>query len=412
MGKRKIWIVSELFHPEETAVAYIFTRIADHLSKEYDVNVICGPAFYDNEKREFSDIKELSKEVTIFRNESLNLNKNNLFQRTINIIILSFQLAHSFRKKVSKGDIVLLATNPAPLLLLIGLMKHFKHFQLHILVHDVFPENTIPAGIFKNQKSYLYKFIKIIFDKAYSQADHLIVLGRDMKDIISTKTYKYNKNIPISIIPNWADTSQIIPRKRSASLLKEWGLADKIVLQYAGNIGRVQGLEVIIEAFRLSNNKDLHLLLHGTGALAPFIKDYIQTNNLSNVSLFGSYSRKDQNDILNSCDIAIVSLSSGMYGLGVPSKSYHIMSAGKPILFLGDSNSEISRLVTDAGVGWSFDINNMKTLKDFFNNLKKDNFEQYIKMGQKARLLIEEKYDEKIVLNNFQKKMESIFLNN
>jgi len=53
MEKRKIWIVTELFYPEETAVAYIFTRIADHLSEKYDVRVICGPAFYDNEKKEF-----------------------------------------------------------------------------------------------------------------------------------------------------------------------------------------------------------------------------------------------------------------------------------------------------------------------------------------------------------------------
>jgi len=412
MEKRKIWIVSELFHPEETAVAYIFTRIADHLSKDYDVRVICGPAFYDNEKKEFSDIKELSKEITIYRNESLNLNKNNLFQRTISIILLSFQLANSFRKRVSKGDIVLLSTNPAPLLLLIGWLKHFKKFQLHILVHDVFPENTIPAGIFKSNKSFLYKLIKIIFDKAYSQADHLIVLGRDMKDIISAKVKKYNNKVIISIVPNWADTSQIMPKKRANSSLEIGDLKDKIVLQYAGNIGRVQGIEAIIEAFRKCENNELHLLIHGSGALVPFIKDYIKSNALSNVSLFGSYSRKDQNEILNSCDIAIVSLSIGMYGLGVPSKSYHILSAGKPILFLGDSRSEISCLVKEEGVGWSIDMNNQKELIDFFNKLSKDNSDKYINMGMKARLLVEEKYDEKIVLRNFQKAMESIILCN
>jgi glycosyltransferase involved in cell wall biosynthesis len=412
MEKRKIWIVSELFHPEETAVAYIFTRIADHLSKDYDVSVICGPAFYDNEKKDFADAKELSKEITIYRNGSLNLNKNNLFQRTINIIVLSFKLANSFRKKASKGDIVLLATNPAPLLLLIGLLKKFKQFQLHILVHDVFPENTIPAGIFKNDKSILYKFIKIIFDKAYSQADHLIVLGRDMKDIIYKKVNRYHKYNLISIVPNWADTLQIMPGNRTMSLRQNLDLENKIVLQYAGNIGRVQGLEAIIEAFKISENKELHLLIHGSGALVPFIRNYIKTNQLSNVSLFGSYSRKDQNEILNSCDIAIVSLSSGMYGLGVPSKSYHILSAGKPILFLGDSRSEISCLVTEEGVGWSIEPNNQKELVDFFKNLKKDNLDQYINMGLKARLLVEEKYDEKIVLRNFQEKMESIILSN
>lgn len=411
MAKRKIWIVTELFYPEETAVAYIFTRIADHLSKEYDVRVVCGPAFYDNEKKEFTDIKELSKEIIIYRNKSLNLNKNNLFLRTINIIILSLQLANSFGKRVSKGDIVLLATNPAPLLLIFGLLKHYKQFQLHILVHDVFPENTIPAGIFKTKNNFFYKLIKIIFDKAYSQADHLIVLGRDMKDVISSKVGSYKK-IPISIVPNWADTSQIIPGKRTATLLNKWKLEDKIVLQYAGNIGRVQGLEVLIEAFRLSNNNELHLLLHGTGALIPIIKDYIKINKLTNISLFGSYSREEQNDILNSCDIAIVSLSIGMYGLGVPSKAYHILSAGKPILSLGDSRSEISCLVKEEGVGWSIEITDQKELIEFFNNLCKDNLNQYINMGLKGRLLVEGKYDEKLILVDFQKKMESIFLNN
>lgn len=411
MRKRKIWIISELFHPEETAVAYIFTRIADYLSESYDVSVICGPFFYDNEKKDFTDIKKISEKITIYRNESLNLNKNNLFQRSINIIYLSFQLANSFRKKASKDDIVLLATNPAPLLLLMGLLKKFKQFQLHILVHDVFPENTIPAGIFKSKKSLLYRFIKIIFDKAYSKADHLIVLGRDMKNVISTKVNRYNNKIPISIVPNWADTSQIIPQERAISFLKKWGLEHKIVLQYAGNIGRVQGLVSIIEAFKVSGNKDLHLLIYGSGALVPYIRDYIKVNKMTNVSLFGSYSRKEQNEILNSCDISIVSLSSGMYGLGVPSKSYHILSAGKPILFLGDLRSEISCLVTEENVGWSIDMTDKKNLIDFLNNLKKDNLNQYKSMGEKARLLVEEKYDEKIILKEFQERMETIILN-
>lgn len=412
MKKRKIWIVSELFYPEETAVAYIFTRIADHLSKDYDVRVICGPAFYDKEKKDFTDIKELSKEVIIYRNQSLNLNKNNLFQRTLNIVLLSFRLANSFRKKVSKGDIVLLATAPAPLLLLIGLLKKFKKFQLHILVHDIFPENTIPADIFKNKKSFLYKLIKIIFDRAYSKADHLIVLGRDMKDIVSEKVKRYNRKTLISIVPNWTDTSQIIPGNRNRDQLKKMGLEDKIVLQYAGNVGRVQGLKELIEAFRICENNKLHLLIRGSGALVPFIKNYIKINELSNISLFGSYSRKDQNDILNGCDIAIVSLSAGMYGLGVPSKSYHILSAGKPILFLGDLRSEISCLVTEEDIGWSIDMSNQKELITFFNKLSKEHFDQYSDMGKKARLLAEKKYDEKVVLEKFQIEMESIILSN
>lgn len=49
--------------------------------------------------------------------------------------------------------------------------------------------------------------------------------------------------------------------------------------------------------------------------------------------------RSQQNDFLNACDIGIVTLNDGMYGLGVPSKSYNIWAAGKPILYIGDDNS-------------------------------------------------------------------------
>ena len=55
MPVKKIWIVTELFYPEETSVAYIFTRIANFLSKSYKVCVICGPKYYDHSKKEFFD---------------------------------------------------------------------------------------------------------------------------------------------------------------------------------------------------------------------------------------------------------------------------------------------------------------------------------------------------------------------
>ena len=82
-----------------------------------------------------------------------------------------------------------------------------------------------------------------------------------------------------------------------------------------------------------------------------------------------------------------------MYGLGVPSKSYPILSAGKPILFLGDLRSEISSLIIEEGVGWSIDISNQNGLLDFFNTLSKANLSHYKNRTAKARLLIEEKYD-------------------
>jgi len=402
MDKKNIWIVTELFYPEETAVAYIFTRIANYLSNSYQVKVICGPEFYDNNKKEFFDDLNISKGIEIFRTKSPNLNKNSLIQRTIKITIISLRMGLLMCRKIPKGEKVLLATNPAPLLLLVRIIQSYKKFQLHILVHDVFPENTIPAKIFKNDKSIVFKIIKHLFDKAYSCADHLIVIGRDMKEIISTKVNRFKTPPSISVVTNWSN-----PGKASLENCNT-NKTNKIILQYAGNIGRVQGIAELLDAFRLSNNEGLCLNFRGTGALHLFIENYIVKYNLENIYLDSGFSRNEESEILANCDIGIVSLSKGMYGLGVPSKSYHLLSAGKPILFIGEPNTEISLMVSENEIGWSLDVSNQNELIEFFNHLSLIDSGKLIEMGRKARQLANIQYNEPNILKLLQTKIESI----
>ncbi len=402
---RKIWLVTELFYPEEDSTAFVFTNIANYLTKEFDVRVICGPEFYnDTNKKIINDIK-LNQNIIVYRSTSLKLDKNKLLQRIFRFIILSCKLSYTLNKKLSKGEDVLIATNPAPLIILIGFLKYFKSFKFHILVHDVFPENTISAGIFQKKTNVIYKLLKAVFDHAYRQADHIIVLGKDMKELVQNKTN--NKNI-ISIIPNWADTKNITPLIRSNSLIKKWGLEKKIILQFAGNIGRSQGLSEVVEALYLSKNTNIHLLIFGSGAYASKLEQFVKENNIKNTSFHGNYSRMEQQQILNSCDIAIVSLSKGMYGLGVPSKTYNILAAGKPILFIGDLGSEISELVEKEEIGWSIDIRNKQQLIDFFSNLSSANFKGLSDMGAKARKLAEKTYSESKILNDLLKSIKFI----
>lgn len=409
MEKKKIWIVTELFHPEETAVAYIFTRIADFLSSNYNVCVICGPEFYDNNKVEFKDTYQISEKIVIYRTETLNFNKNSLIQRSLKIIFLSLKMSFLIIRKVSKGEIVLLATNPAPLLLLMILIKKWKKIQLHILVHDVFPENTIPTQIFKNNKSIIYRLLKSFFDRAYSNADHLIAIGRDMKELLFNKTQRFRNKPVISIVTNWSNPTRIKPFIVKKKLNSKKESQEKVVFQYAGNIGRVQGLDVLIDSFILSNNTNIHLIIRGTGALYSSIENLISTNNLKNISLLGSYSRNEENEILSNCDISIVSLSSGMFGLGVPSKAYNLLSAGKPILFIGDPSSEISLMVKEHKIGWSIDINKKDDLVDFFKNIIPGNKLEIEEKGQRAKVLASNQYEEKNTLSLFQKQMEMQF---
>jgi glycosyltransferase involved in cell wall biosynthesis len=372
--------------------------------EKYDVNVITDSSLYQENKFSTNPNFQIDSEIKIHRVKSRKLDKNNLGQRTMKIVSLSIKLTNVLLKNVRKGEKVFIVTNPALLLVLMSWFKKLKRFQLYVLVHDVFPENTIPSGIIKSKKSLIYKIIYSFFNRAYSATDVLVVLGRDMKKVVETKVRNAKKeNKPsIHILENWADIENIKPDEDKPELLKERHKEKFITIQYAGNIGRLQGLENFLQMFSLSANNRLYFDLWGNGALTDFLKYWVIEHNLSNrVQFYGSYAREDQNVILNSADIALVTLSKGMYGLGVPSKTYNILAAGKPVLFIGDLNSEIALMIRERNIGFCFSPDDKNGIIAFLNGLTFDFLYEMEERGRKARIVAEEQYSEERILSRY-----------
>ena len=396
---KRIWIVSELFYPDETSTAYILTKVAEALTVKFDVNVICGPRSYSfkNDNVETSTKDTDIPGVKIYRVSETSLDKNKLITRIIRFLMLSFKLSRKLYASVQKGEPVLIVTNPAPILLIISIIKRIKKFPLYILVHDVFPENTVPAGIISSPKSVIYRILKCFFDSAYRSADKLIVLGRDMQDVILRKLGNNKNRTQVAIIENWAQ-NMVRPNHKSIEQLLS---VPKIDLQYAGNVGRVQGLQNLVKIFYSVNNSDIRLSIWGDGAVKGELEKYVNDNNVNNVIFWRSYSREEQNMVLNNCDLAIVTLADGMYGLGVPSKSYNIMAAGKPILFIGDLNSEIALMIKEYGIGYCFDSKDINGISAFLISLHDTSREDLYKKGIKARQIAETNFSEKEILKKF-----------
>ena len=366
--KQKLWIVTELFPPDETSTSYVMGEIANAMTRKYNVGVICGPKVYDKRKQlDKNDKFQLDSSIEIYRAEGADLDKNTTKGKAISFLLMSKRMIVLVKNLVKRGDKVLMVTNPAPLVVLMSRLKAKVGFELNILVHDVFPENTKPAGLILP----FYGLFKRAFDKAYSKADQLIVLGRDMKDVMEQKIERFANGPVCSIIENWADIEGIHPQPFPEG---------KIVLQYAGNIGRVQGLGKVIA--QLTDDVEFHL--YGTGAMEESLKKIGHPN----VFFHGPYFRSQQNDVLAACDIAVVTLQDGMYGLGVPSKTYNILASGRPILFLGPTNSEIDILVREKGVGYC----------EWPAKWDKD---ELAEMGARARKLAVEEYSKDAILNKF-----------
>lgn len=366
--KHKLWIVTELFPPDETSTSYIMGEIANVMVRKYRVGIICGPEVYDKRKKLDENNKfHLNPSIDVYRVEGADLDKNTTKGKAISFLLMSKRMITLVKSLVKKGDKVLMVTNPAPMVVLIGRLKAKIGFELNILVHDVFPENTKPAGL----KLPFYGLFKRAFDKAYSKADQLIVIGRDMKAVMEQKVERFAHKPVCNIIENWADIEGIHPQPFPEG---------RIILQYAGNIGRVQGLDKVIA--QLTDDVEFHL--YGTGAMEGSLKKIGHPQ----VFFHGPYFRSQQNEVLSSCDIAVVTLQDGMYGLGVPSKTYNILASGRPVLFLGPTNSEIDLLVREKGIGYC-------------SWPSKWDKSELAEMGARARQLAVDEYSKATILNKF-----------
>jgi hypothetical protein len=398
----KFWVLSEVYYPEEAATAYIITEIVDSIADFRDVNVICGPVSYEKKSNKASQ-KTFKEGIKIQRINSIKLDKNKIIFRAIKMVLIAISMSFRLLLKSRNGDEVLIVTNPAFLLLLTGYVVKLRNLKLYILVHDVFPENVVAAGILK-PKSRSLRVLKNLFDKAYSKADVLIVLGRDMELVIKSKILRFETNNRVELIENWADVNNVSQVDKSANaIIQENELSDKIVFQYAGNLGRVQGLQNLFSIINEVNNPLLYFLIIGEGAIKKELEKYIFEHSINNIKFLPSMPRSAQNDFLNACDVSIVCLTENMLGLGVPSKSYNIMAAGKPILFIGDKESEIALTIKENDNGWVFGNSERDELIHYLNNISRDFLIEIKTKGDQSRFLAETKYSKKEILYKFQR---------
>ncbi|MCQ2584365.1 MAG: glycosyltransferase family 4 protein [Treponema sp.] len=383
MEKEKFWILSELFYPEEASTAYILTKIANTLAQKYEIHVVAGSQIYEEKKFNKDD---LHSDVIIHRSTSKQVNKNSVFSRVFRALKLGIYFKKFLKKNAKSGEKVLAVTNPVFNILSISKICKKNNLKLVILVHDVFPENTVAAGFLKKNSIFL-RILVSFFNKAYRRAETIITIGSDMEEIVKRKVG--TENVKIFTIPNWANTSQI---KMLPNLKKE-----KIIIKFAGNLGRVQGLETVLPILDKVSNPNIVFVFQGNGAYKELVRRY----QSDKIVVCDSYKREEEQNVLSETDIGLVCLNNDMFGLGVPSKTYNLLAAGKPVLFIGPQNSEIYNLIIENDIGWAFDINDSEKIIEFINSIDSKLINGLPEIGKKARKLAEIKYDENVILQQY-----------
>ena len=258
-------------------------------------------------------------------------------------------------------DVIYLASTPPIQGMLGAFIKKFRGIPFVYNLQDIFPDSLFNNGLAK-KGGLLWKIGRVIENFTYRHGDKIIVISEDFKKNIMAKGVPEEK---IVVVYNWVDQNAVvdIPRERN-KLFDAYGLdRSKFYVTYNGNIGLSQNLDMLLsvaEEFQSAKVQafhgneicctDIHFLLLGNGAYLDEVKRIIAEMKLENVHLLPFQPYEDISHVFSLGDASLVISKPGTGAASVPSKTWSIMSASRPVLANFDEN-ELKQIVEKHNCG-------------------------------------------------------------
>jgi len=278
-----------------------------------------------------------------------------------------------------RSDIVVTMTTPPGLSIAAALLKPLLGAKLWIWEMDVYPDVVIATGGL-SAGSWVTRLLRGMFTWSRRRADGIIALGECMKSRLA------DSGIPaarIHIAQNWAEDH------RHEEFLAP--ISPLLRLLYSGNLGMAHEVDTIEALLQnLAGESRIQFLFAGGGAARPSLEQ--RTANLPNVTFQAYGDNRTFEENLRSCHLGLVTLRSGCEGTVVPSKVYSLMSAGRPILFIGPASATPALLVREHHCGWHFDPGQASEISRFLLSLL-DHPHQAAEAGAASRRAFEQHFN-------------------
>lgn len=310
--------------------------------------------------------------------------KSNLLRRALGFIAFSY--AVGIRSVHADGlpfkvDGVLAMSPPLTLGLTGWFTKIIRRAPLVFNIQDVFPDAAIQTGAISNKK--IIAAAKWLERMSYQRSDAVVLLSQDLRTNIASKIdKKFHQRL--HVIPNFVDTIAITPQDRMTAYRSELGIDNQLVVMYAGNVGFSQSLNLVVDA--AARFPDIAFVINGDGAARKKLEE--DCAQLTNV-FFGDYQPIERlSEVLATGDIHLVPLRAGLASVSVPSKSYSILAAGRPMLAAIDPGTEIPNMLQQSGAGVAVEPDNSTAFIEALGQLVSRR-EQLHEMGSRGRTWVE-----------------------
>jgi glycosyltransferase involved in cell wall biosynthesis len=345
----QLLFVNRFYRPDISATSQMLTDLAEALASQgLRVTVICSRQLYESPAASLRPHEVLAG-VRVVRVGGTTFGRQRLALRIFDF--LSFYCTATWRlwRLCRRHDLVVAKTDPPLFSVCAALVTRVRGARLVNWLQDLFPEVASQLGTLA-APAWFHRTLRSLRDRSLRAAVCNVVLGERMRDRVLASGVAAER---IRIIENWSDASGVSSLDPAQSTLRaQLGLGGKFVVGYSGNFGRAHDYHTLLHAMRvLSANPDIAFLMVGGGALMTKLRAAVAREGLQQVVFCGYQPREALADGLAAPDIHLVSLLPELEGLIVPSKFYGILAAGRPVIFVGDREGELARVVLRESVG-------------------------------------------------------------
>lgn len=412
--KKRLLIYAHYYIPDVASTGQILKELAEGMLHAFDITVICVvPSYSGKVASEYKTKMFYTEEINgvrIIRIRVPEFNKGNKISRIKNILAY-FIGAMIATFKVGRMDYVYSISQPPILGGLIGVWgKWMKSAKYIYNIQDFNPEQTMAVGYSKNK---LVLKVMMEFDKFSCRcADKVIVVGRDMVETLKERFI--GKKVPNHVfINNWIDETEIYPlpadHEKVVAFKKKYGLENKFVIMYSGNLGLYYDLEnlmFVIEKFK--SRKDVAFAFVGEGSIREKLVYYKEKNNLQNVVFIPYQDKSELVYSLNAGDVHWCINAKGIKGVSVPSKLYGIIAAGKPVLGALEVGSEARCIIEETNSGFVTEPGNYDKVEGIIERFLNNNETSLLTgMSERGRAYLHKNLTKDVSIKKYMDEIQS-----
>ncbi|XZM93722.1 glycosyltransferase family 4 protein [Clostridium perfringens] len=374
----KILVVTQYFWPEEFRINDICKGLKE---AGHDVEVLTGLPNYPEGKiyKGYSWFKKGVKEyngIKIMRVPMIPRGKNSSMMLALNYV--SFMVNASLKALTLIGKkydrVFVFQVSPITSAVPAIILSKLKKIPSYIYIQDLWPETFYSIINIKNKK--IRSKMKNICNKIYNSFDKLLIASKGYEDILLKEGFKKEK---FEYFPQWAEDFY-------SESLKKVSENRIFTVTFAGNIGKAQSVNTIIEAANLAKeNKNIKWQIIGDGSEFKNIKYLVKKYSLENtVDLLGRKPAKDMPKYFSSSDGLIVTLKNEeILKVTLPAKVQSYMAAGKPII--AAISGEGSRTIKESKSGLVGEAEDYKALYENVIKLYDMNENERIRIGNNGK---------------------------